>query len=224
MYKATKIISLSLALILGACSSTSSSNIDRSGDANYSGFLTDYTQLKTVDTDDDSELRRFISKELKAREYNKLMLDPISFYPAPQVTETVSQKALTEISSYFNNTLAKAVDTKLNLVDQPGKDTLRIKMAITGVKVVDKELEVYQYIPIAFVLNAAKGGLSDMVVNFQIEAEVVDSLTGELLGAAVKIGVGGTLKNDGTSLTLAELKPLIDNWTKTMTKTLVDNM
>ena len=224
MHNILKAISLSSVLILTACGSTPEGDAQQVAKSNYSGFLSDYSILKEADIGDDSQLKRFVSPELKARKYQKVMLDPISFHPAPQPSKNISQETLAEIGSYFNNTLSNEAGKKLTLVNQTGKDTLRVKMAITGVKIVDKDLKVYQYIPIAFVLNAASGGLNDMVVNFQIEAEVVDSTTGELLGAAVKSGVGETLNNDGTALTLAELKPLIDSWSKTMTQTLVESM
>ena len=224
MYNKTKVFLVALAFSLSACSSTSSDNSNDEPSKNHSGFLSDYNQLKSVDVDDDSTLTRFISKELKARKYTKVMLDPISYYPAPQATNTVSQKVLGEISQYFNKTISTAVAQEVTVVTEAGEGTLRFKMAITGVKILDKELALYQYVPIAFVINAAKGGLSDVEVHFQIEAEVVDSLTGEVMASAVKSGVGETLANETTALTLANLKPLIDKWAKVMKNTIKQNL
>ena len=62
--------------------------------------------------------------------------------------------------------------------------------------------------------------LSEVEVHFQIEAEIVDSLTGEVMASAIKSGVGETLVNDKTALTLANLKPLIDQWAASMKKTI----
>ncbi len=224
MYNKTKVFLVALALSLSACNSTSSDNSNDEPLKNHSGFLSDYSQLSSVDVGDDSQLTRFISKELKARKYTKVMLDPISYYPAPQATDTVSQKVLGEISQYFNETVSTAVAQEVAVVTEAGEGTLRFKMAITGVKILDKELALYQYVPIAFVINAAKGGLSDVEVHFQIEAEVVDSLTGEVLASAVKSGVGETLANETTALTLANLKPLIDKWSKVMQNTIKQNL
>jgi hypothetical protein len=151
------------------------------------------------------------------------MFDPISYYPAPKTTDTISQKVLGEISQYFNKTISTEVAKDMPVVNEAGEGTLRFKMAITGVKILDKELAIYQYIPIAFVLNAAKGGLTDVEVHFQIEAEIVDSLTGEVMGSAVKSGVGETLSNEETALTLENLKPLIDKWSKVMQSTIKQN-
>ncbi len=224
MYNKTKLFLVALALSLGACSSTST---ETAGDAplnKHSGFLSDYSQLKFVDAGDDSQLTRYISKELKARNYTQVMFDPISYYPAPKTTDTVSKEVLGEISQYFNKTISTEIAKEMPVVNEAGEGTLRFKMAITGVQILDKELAVYQYVPIAFLINAAKGGLTDVEVHFQIEAEIVDSLTGEVMGSAVKSGVGETLANETTALTLESLKPLIDKWAKVMQNTIKQNL
>lgn len=218
-----KLLSIIVLLCLVACTSTPKDSPPAKEMTNYSGFLSDYSKLKKVDVGDDSDLMRYISSDIKARGYNKVMLDPVSYYPAPQATDTMSKAVLSEISNYFNQTFSRAAYSKVDLVNKPGINTLRIKMAITGVNIVDAELAAYQYIPIAFLVSAASGGLSEMTVKFQVEAEVVDSLTGEVLAAAVKSGVGEKLANDKTALTLENLKPLIDSWAQTMKKTMAEN-
>mgnify|MGYP005813367223 CR=1 FL=1 len=212
-----RLLFVSVILLLTACTTSPEKQF-------HSGYLSDYTVLKTVDVDDDSELQRFISDKIKTRGYTQVMLDPISYYPAPQVTDTKSSEALADISHYINKTFTNAIASKVSLVSNPGKKTLRIKMAITAVDVVDKELKGIDYIPIAFLFNAAKGGLNDMDVKFQIETEVVDALSGEVLASAVKTGVGVPLDNEESQLKLDNLKPLIDSWSKTLVKTLVENM
>jgi len=224
MYNKTKMFLVALAFSISACSSTSNDNSTEAPTNKHSGFLSDYSQLKPVDVGDDSQLTRYISKELKARNYTKVMFDPISYYPAPKTTDTVSQEVLGEISQYFNKTLSTEIAKEIPVVNNAEEGTLRFKMAITGVKILDKELALYQYVPIAFLVNAAKGGLTDVEVHFQIEAEIVDSLTGEVMASAVKIGVGETLENDTTSLTLANLKPLIDKWAKVMQNTIKQSL
>jgi hypothetical protein len=44
-----------------------------------------------------------------------------------------------------------------------------------------------------------------------VEAEMTDSVSGELLAEAVKSGDGTTVK-EGTSVTAADVTPLIDRW------------
>lgn len=210
-------------MYLTACASTSKIPSTDKVTTNQSAFLSDYSKLKKVDVGDDSDLMRYISQDIKLTGYNKVILEPVSYYPAPQHTDMVSKEALSNISNYFNNTISKTAFSNIKVVNKPGINTLRIKMAITELKVEDAKLKAYQYIPIAFVINAVTGGLNDMEVKFQIEAEVVDSLTGEILALAVKSGVGERLTNDKTALTLKNLQPLIDSWALTMKKTMAEN-
>jgi hypothetical protein len=77
-------------------------------------------------------------------------------------------------------------------------------------------------VPIAFLVTAASGGLSEMDVKFQIETELTDSLTGEVLGAAIKQGFGEKLDDSEQALTLDNVKPLIDNWATAMKSTLTE--
>ena len=92
MYNQTKVLVVALAFFLSACGSTSSNKTSEEPASNKSGFLSDYSQLKPVDTNDDSQLTRFINKDLKARKYSSVILEPVSYYPAPQTTDTVSNK------------------------------------------------------------------------------------------------------------------------------------
>jgi len=217
MSKIIKLISLSAVLMLSACASSDSPET-----TNYSGFLSDYSQLKKVDVDDDSELLRFLSGKIKDVGYEKILIDPVSFYPNPKEGNNVTNETLTSIGAYFNQTVLTAAKSSGKLVDHAGKKTLRVKMAITGVDIQDRELSAYQYVPVAFLITAATGGLSDMSVKFQIEAELTDSMTGEVLGAAIKQGFGENLSDDKQTLTLDNLKPLINNWSSTMKKTITE--
>lgn len=211
-------------MLVSACSSTPDKAESKDWIASQSGFLSDYSKLKKVDVNDGSDLMRYISEQVKGGKYAKVMFDPVSYYPAPKKTSNITKQVLSDISSYFNNTFAKTALANVEVVNRPGPDTLRIKMAITSVNVEDSSLAVYQYIPIAFVITAASGGLSEMNVKFRMEAEVVDSLTGEVLAAAVKTGEGETLDNDKEMVTLAHLKPLIDSWAVTMQETMTKSL
>ena len=201
-------------VVLAGCATTAPSD-----DKVRSGFISNYSQLAMVDLGDDSNLQRYISPAISQRGYTRLLLDPISYFPAPAASDTIPRQVLSEISNYFNREARRMLSRHFQLVDQPGSNTLRMKLAITGLNIDDKPLAAYQYIPIAFIFTAAGGGLSEMSVKVQVEAEVVDSLTGEMLAAAVKQGKGETLKDDKTALTLDKVKPLIDTWVQSMDRT-----
>lgn len=216
-----KFITTFILICLTACTSTEK-DTNQTPQTNYSGFLSDYSQLKKVDLGDDSDLLRFFDRKIKEHGYENIMLDPVTFYPAPKASETISSKALTNIGAYFNNTVLNVAKESGKLVEIAGAKTIRVKMAITSIDVTDSKLSAYQYVPIAFLVTAASGGLSEMDVKFQIETELTDSLTGEVLGAAIKQGFGEKLDDSEQALTLDNVKPLIDNWATTMKSTLTE--
>ncbi|MCH2057492.1 MAG: DUF3313 domain-containing protein [Thalassotalea sp.] len=203
-------------ILLSSCSATGPSNVDDGLESrNYSGFLADYSHLTVVDSDDSDHVQRYVSPLLSTRGYTKLMLDPISFYPAPPVTDQASAETLTDIANYANQYMIELLKDKDYFTTEPGENTLRLKVALTAVSIQNKELRAYQYIPIAFVANAVRGGLNDLEIALQVESETVDSLTGEPLMQSVRRGVAGTLDSAEAQLTVDSVKPLLERWSIT---------
>lgn len=214
-----KITLIALVFFLVACTSTDNSpNGDVS--STQSGFLESYENLKPVKSNDDADLLRYIKPGLKQLGYKNIILEPIVFYPAPEPNKLITSESLNKISDYANQKFSAAIASSSNLVEQAGPNTARIKLAITSVEMSDKKLNALQYIPISFLITAASGRLNDMSAQLRIEAQVTDSQTGELLSQAVKSGVGETLDNDQSPLTLDKLSPLIDTWAETLQQTI----
>jgi hypothetical protein len=189
-----------------------------------SGFLTDYSQLKAYNSGDDANYMRWVSpKLLDTSKYKKFLLEPVDYYPSLPTSAQVSTQVLAEIKDYYNQSIRKAFGDVLPLTDQPGPDTLRVKMGITAISIDDKKLKPYQLVPVAFLITTAKGGLNDMTLKVMVETEVSDSQTGEVLAGAVKSGEGDTLENDKVQLTLEMIKPLIDGWVKSTKDNLIKN-
>ncbi|WP_286262381.1 DUF3313 domain-containing protein [Thalassotalea atypica] len=218
-----KAIAFGLMISITGCTSTENKEISAT-QTNQSGFLSSYNQLKEVNADDDSNLVRYIKPGLKGAGYNNFILEPVSFYPKLAATDTISKQVLNEISSYANKAIAESIKSSANLVTQAGPNTARLKVAISSVEVSDKELSALQYIPIAFLVTAASGKLNDVNAQLRVEAELVDSQSGEVLMQAVKSGVGEVMDNDKTALTLDKLAPLLDKWSETLKSTIINEM
>ncbi|HXH86656.1 MAG TPA: DUF3313 family protein, partial [Nitrospira sp.] len=80
-------------------------------------------------------------------------------------------------------------------------------------------LKAYQYIPIAFVLSSRGKEAA-----IQIETQILDSVTGDLVGASVRQGAGAKLKNDKAQLTLKDVQPLLDKWIEVGASYLAERM
>lgn len=178
----------------------------------YSGYLGDYSELKPV-KDDKGELRRWINPNLKKGEYTKLLVDPIIFYPEPKPTKQVSEETFQQIRTYTNQALVRELGKTFILVKKAGPGVARLSVAITGVATHEEALEAYQYIPIALLVAGAKsaaGGRAE-VASMVLESKLVDSVTNEKLGIAVRQAPAPKLlKNEDEKLTLNIMKPMID--------------
>lgn len=99
------------------------------------------------------------------------------------------------------------------LVDQAGPGVVRVRVAISSVTAEAAALKAYQYIPLAYLVHKADEAVTGttMVSMVFLEAELNDSVTGELLAEAVKRGDGATVKED-VQVTAADVTPLIDRW------------
>ena len=73
----------------------------------YSGYPDDYSTIKKDKDYSGESLLRWISPELKHKDYSKLLIQPVQFHPEPQPTEQVSEETLIQIREYFANTLRR---------------------------------------------------------------------------------------------------------------------
>jgi hypothetical protein len=207
MNKALKLASIGALLASFALASAGAA---RAAD---SGFLGDYSALKeTKDTAGDTVMR-YVNPKLKPGAYQAVMLDPTQYYPAPKATEQVSASTLTDISNYLDKGLQDKLGAKVTLVSEPGPGVLRIRPAITAVAPQTVGLKPYQVIPIAFIITSAKGRGKEAAIS--VEFDVVDSVTGERMGASVRKGIGAKLASDKAPLSLRDVQPLLDKWIDT---------
>jgi hypothetical protein len=65
--------------------------------AQDAGFLKDYSQLEMRKDAKGVERKIWINPKLRPQNYQKIIIEPITFFPAPSPTEQVSMGALDEI-------------------------------------------------------------------------------------------------------------------------------
>lgn len=181
--------------------------------AEDSGYLGDYSVLSETTDATGDKVRRYVNPKFKPGAYQSVIIDPTQFYPTPQPTGQVTAGTLNDISAYVDRGLRNKLGAKMTLASQPGPGVLRIKPAITAVSAQTVGLKPYQLIPVAFLVSSVAGRDKEAAV--QIEVDVVDSMTGERMGAAVREGVGAKLPNKDARLLLDDLRPLLDKWIDT---------
>jgi hypothetical protein len=175
-----------------------------------SGFLPDYTKLEKQKDAKGSELKRWQSPNLTKANYQKILLEPVTFFPAPKASEQISDQVLTEIQTYL--------DTSLRTVGlaEAGPGVLRLKVAITAVDTHNVGLKPWQLIPVALIVQGAKraSGNVKQNVDLNVEALVSDSVSGEALAMSVRQGKGQEIKDEDVQVTVDDLKPRIDEWSQ----------
>jgi hypothetical protein len=190
--------------------------------AQDSGFMKDYSKLKMLKDSEGVDRRVWISEKLTRENYKAVLLEPVTFYPKEQPNEQVSLGVLNDIRAYIDAGVRKTITETLPTAPAAGPGVVRTRLALTAASV-NKDLKAYQLIPLAFVFTMAKraAGDSEYPVKLYVEAEMTDSVTGEVLAQTVREAQGIQLKGN-EQLTLAMARPNIDRWMKAANVTIVE--
>jgi len=206
---------LAALLLAGGCTSKTVSQ------AQYSGFLPSYEGLETVETASGQKALRWVDPAFNVANYDKLVFQPVSFYPAPKATDRIGQQTYTDLLQYANARLGEALSQRFQLVGfSSGPRTLEFRGAITGVSANNEGLKPYEVIPVALVVAGAMAatGERDQNTELFLEGELIDTSTGKPVLRVVRKGFGKTLSNDKQAVGFADLKPVIDELTTDVLK------
>jgi hypothetical protein len=182
--------------------------------AQFSGFLGDYSKLKETESASGQKVLRWISPDFNIKEYTGVYYTPLIYFPGPTPSARVSQKTLDQILAYANKRLKEAVSKQLPLVHSPKRrNTLVVRAAITAVAAEDRDLEVYEMIPIGAVIAGTMAATGNRAQNtaLYLEVQVIDSNTGKPVIVVVRKAYGKEISNSNAPITADEVKSTIDN-------------
>ena len=183
----TILISLSCGFLTGCATHQARS-------AHISGFLEDYSQLK--EGSGDEALLVYIKSGVDFKKYDKILLEPIKVYAQPQKSfwRDATDKETQAMLDYFDASIRKSLEDEMKFVNKPGAGVLKIRIAITEANASNVPRDVVSSIlPVGIALSALKGvatGKESAVGSAGVEMEVLDSQTGERLGAFVDERIG----------------------------------
>lgn len=142
--------------------------------AEFSGFLSDYSLLTA-----NPELEGAITWEDPSADlgkYNKFQVDEVLVHFAPNAEgSSIDPDTIKEISDYMENQLVAALSKNYQVVNAPGPGVLRIRVAITDIKLSKPAWNIH---PGSKLAGAGLGGAS-------MEAEAIDTQTGKRVAAIV---------------------------------------
>lgn len=182
----------------------------------FSGFLSDYSQLTEVETASEGAALRWVNPKLKNKSYDSLILEKTVLYPKPQSDQQVTKEFLNKFTQRIDKHLAASTQPGFKLVNKPGKNVLIVRPAVTGVSHSREGMKPIEVLPVALVIGVGKvvAGTRDHDVEVFLEAEMVDSLTGEVMVQVIRKAEGEQLENDTEKLSMKHLQSIIDNWGK----------
>ncbi|WGT25318.1 DUF3313 domain-containing protein [Pseudomonas marginalis] len=180
----------------------------------YSGFLSDYSQLKEAKSPSGAEVMRWVDPKLDLSRYTAVYIEPTQFYPKPQATAKIPDSTLHGINTYFNQALKRELGKSLPLANGPGPGVMVVRAAITAVSSKTEGLKPYEFVPVALVAAAVSTGtgIRDQETTLGTEAQFLDGASGKVLAQVVRKGTGKPLSNDSQVMKADDVKGVIDGW------------
>ena len=189
--KVTPVIGFVLALSLVGCGSTKQAR-----SVNESGFLGDYSQLKAGSGENDP-LLIYANPNVDCAKYKSVLLDPVTLWAKSENSSFAKLEPADRsfLKSEFDKALRETIARGgYALVNTPGPDVMRIRAALTEAEksnVMMKEVSVIApYVSGAATAWAEYKGQALFTGDAAFEVEVLDSVTGKRLYAAVDKRVG----------------------------------
>ncbi len=195
----------------------------RRGEPEQSGFLRDYSGLTPREGYEAQEV--YINPKAEWTRYDSIYLDSVTLW-ANEETGKLEEEERQMLTDLVYASLASELGERFEMAERPGPDVLRIRAALTqakGAKVALRTLSTF--VPNFYLISAAVGLTGDVaqtVGTATIEVEILDSITGERLAAAVdqRAGNKSLLAGTRTFKTWGDVQSASEFWAGRMADTL----
>lgn len=171
------------------------------------GFLKDYSKLEPHPDIDGRH--RYINPNMNAGEYSKFIVDPVVLSLSEKGKERgIDQEDLNEQVTFFHKTIVEELEKDYRVVSSPGKGVARVRVAITDVEKTNPLLNIH---PGTKLTGAGLGGAG-------MEAELVDSVTGQTIAAAIDNQKGSRLSLAAGVKWFGHAQAVMENWAEDLKK------
>lgn len=191
-----------------------------SADFPKSGFLADYSRLRAVEGLEGSY--RYVDRSVNLRPYSKVLIEPVQVILAPGADASqVSPDVMKRVSEAARMEFVGALLSGYQVVNKPGPDVIRVRLAITGIQPVKPDLGVTDFIPIKAIFNVARdaSGNAPQVAELSAEAEVLDPAD-RLVAQAVSTRKADKTLSQGEKITWKDLQSIVAVWGKSLRQNL----
>ena len=167
----------------------------------HSGFLSNYNQLQDDEQLEGMKIFRNETVDI-AGKYSKIMIAPVVIQLDPEQHDAkLSEEDKQKLSDYFHEQLVAKLQNEYEITEERGEDVMLLRAAITDILANKVYLNLHWSTTL---VGAGIGGAS-------IEAELVDSMTGERILAFID-----AMK--GRRLDITEPSKLFPTYTDGLTK------
>lgn len=185
------------------------------------GFLNDYSELKPGTKD--QAMLVYFNPAAHWQKYDSVLIEPVSMWSGPEYTISANDSQM--LTSYYEAALKKNLSKNFKIVDQPGPSVMTVRVALTDATTATPVLRsISVVIPQARLLNSidklATGSYA-FVGQAQSEGEVIDSVTGVRLAAAVDRLAGGLSIKNANVWEWGDAEKAMDLWAQRTDQRLV---
>jgi hypothetical protein len=161
-----------------------------------SGFLGPDVSAKLKHGGPEGPAWIYTNPEAKWASYDKILLDPVTFWMAPgSEHQGISQAERQKLVDYFYQVIYNTMSKQVTMVNAPGPGVMRVQVALTKAEPSAVALDVIStVVPQAAVLSSLKDAVTGkpaFVGEAEVAAKVTDSMSGKLLAAWVAERIGG---------------------------------
>ena len=188
------------AICFGTVVSTMAAGCATVQDPGQKGFLSDYSKLEEI------EENHLVYDSGNLGNYSKFIIEPVAMvYRQPEEKRKFDDEELEDLQAHTATKVREALieDDGYQVVEVPGPGTATLSIGITDVDDTIGALNITIYTKIT---GAGLGGAA-------MEGELVDSVTGEQIGAVIRWGSGSRILRAGFTHT-GDAKIVIDRWAK----------
>jgi hypothetical protein len=177
---------------LGACAQSKSPSPSAAAAPNAarpfveSGFLTDYSGLAPIEPG--AVRHTYQNSKVKFSAYDKILFDRITIWRDVEDTDQVESNDFQKVADDLYSLMSTHVAERFKLANEAGPSVARMRIALVGIDEADDQLDVYvtQAAPTAAdVDEPLPPGLREFGRDAWLEAEMVDSVSGEVLFAVI---------------------------------------
>ncbi len=183
-----------------------------------SGFLTEYPKMEKAPAKSKGDSYLWRAKMFNLGKYNKFILEPVVVYMKNNKADHgVRPDELAQLAEFFRESAVEALGKDYEMITEPGKDVLLVRVAIVDVVIGNPALVTATMVGPGAMLSLGKKlttGSSIGVGEAGIEVEFLDSQTREQLLVYISHKTGSKHQFGASTSTWGHAKKIIDGWIK----------